>query len=96
MTNVLPLHSIGVDATTVFTKLYDNASVSTGSNTNKMRAIGHAVDSIVIDCQITNKRIGVMVPDGASEFAIAIVNKDDTDNCEQIFLPLDILTPVGA
>lgn len=88
MTPALPLHQIGINAMNVFTKPHDASRSSTGSNTNKMRAMGHAVESIILDCQVTNKRIAVILPDRATQFGIAVASKDDIDNTEEVSLPL--------
>ncbi|WP_460415440.1 hypothetical protein [Pseudomonas sp. microsymbiont 2] len=88
MTDAIPLHQLGANVASTFSKLYPASCVSAGSNSRKVRAEGHAAESFVFDCQITNKRIGVMVLDGATQFAIVVASKEDIDNTQEVYLPL--------
>lgn len=90
--NEKKLLGIGIESVNIFTELYENAAVSTGSNTAKLRDKGHAGSSIVIDCAITNKRIGLLLLDNVSDsFAIAVADKADYDAAGSTVLPISKL-----
>ena len=92
MLNEKELLGIGIASENIFTELNEHASVSTGSNTSKTRGKGHAGSSIVIDCAITNKRIGILLLDNiADSFAIAVADKSDYDAAKSIVLPISEL-----
>jgi hypothetical protein len=91
-TNEKKLLAIGIESVNIFTELHQNASVSTGSNTAKLRGKGHAGSSIVIDCAITNKRIGLLLLDNVTDsFAIAVADKADYDTADSTVLPISKL-----
>lgn len=92
MPNEKKLLGISIESVNIFTKLNDNASVSTGGNTAKLRAKGHAGSSVVIDCVITNKRIGLLLLDNVTDsFAIAVADKADYDTADYAILPISEL-----
>jgi len=78
---------VAAEAFSVFTKLYDGASVSCGPLYIRD---GH---SAVLDCTATKKRIIVMTMDSKpGEFAIAVANKDDDQDVKHDVLPESQLT----
>lgn len=92
MANTKRLLGIAIQAVNIFNELYENASASTSSNTVKNRDEGHAGTSIVIDCAITNKRIGLLLLDNVHDsFAIAVADKADYDAAAHTTLPISDL-----
>ncbi|MFK1378295.1 hypothetical protein ACIUX2_00515 [Pseudomonas aeruginosa] len=83
---------IATEAVNVFSKLFDGAVVSCGSNTASVRASGTAADSVVIDCHQTNKRIALLTMDQyPDEFAIAVCDKNNPDDVKSTRLPISEL-----
>ncbi|MFL9675300.1 hypothetical protein ACXUPC_13965 [Pseudomonas marginalis] len=92
MANEEKLLGMGIQAANIFNALYDNSSVSIGTDTARVRDKGHVSSSVVIDCAITNKRIGLLLLDNVRDsFAIVIADKADYDAADHTVLPISDL-----